>query len=221
MADRTAGTDGRRLRLWAEFAGLYLAAPLGMALVLPPSAMFPVLFGFTGLGLVLLHRTPGFAWHDLTRGWNRIDMRFVGLFASLTVAVAAAVVAITAPGNAFGLVRANPALMAAIAALYPFLSALPQEIIYRPLFFRRYGAILPRLWPAIWLNAGLFALAHLMYWSWIVAAMTFSGGLAFAWAYEAKRNFPMAVVLHATAGVIVFVMGLGVFFYSGNVRRPF
>jgi membrane protease YdiL (CAAX protease family) len=93
--------------------------------------------------------------------------------------------------------------------------------VYRPLFFRRYGAILPRLTPAIWLNAALFSLAHLMYWSWIVTAMTFSGGLAFAWAYEARRNFPMAVVLHAVAGVVVFLLGLGVFFYSGNVRRPF
>ena len=31
-----------------------------------------------------------------------------------------------------------------IAALYPLLSALPQEIVFRPLFFRHYGALLPR-----------------------------------------------------------------------------
>ncbi len=221
MAHRAARFEAGRLRLWAEFLGFFVAAPLAMALILPPSAMFPVLFGFTGLGLVLLHVTPGFAWHELTRGWSRIDWRFVGLFAAATVAVAAAVVATTAPADAFGLLRDNPAMMAAIAALYQFLSALPQEIVYRPLFFRRYGPILPRLTPAIWLNAALFSLAHLMYWSWIVTAMTFSGGLAFAWAYEARRNFPMAVVLHAVAGVIVFLLGLGVFFYSGNVRRPF
>jgi membrane protease YdiL (CAAX protease family) len=106
--------------------------------------------------------------------------------------------------------------------LYPWFSALPQEIVYRPLFFRRYAAILPAgVWPGIVLNAALFSLAHLMYWSWIVAAMTFTGGLAFAWAYRAARSFPMAVLLHAVAGWIVFGAGLGVYFYSGYVVRPF
>lgn len=222
MGERAERIVGGRPRLWAEFLGLYLAAPLGMAILLPPSALFPALFAVTATGLGLLHVTPGFSWHELTRGWDRIDWRFVGLFAAATAAVAAGVIATQAPSSAFNLLRASPVMMAVVALLYPFLSALPQEIVFRPLFFRRYGAILPRrLTPAIWLNAALFSLAHLMYWSWIVATMTFAGGLAFAWAYEARRNFPMAVALHAVAGVIVFLLGLGVFFYSGNVRRPF
>jgi membrane protease YdiL (CAAX protease family) len=60
-----------------------------------------------------------------------------------------------------------------------------------------------------------------MYWSWIVAAMTFAGGIAFAWAYARRGSFPLAVVLHAVAGQIVFLLGLGMFFYSGTVERPF
>ncbi|SIO55666.1 CAAX protease self-immunity [Rhodovulum sp. ES.010] len=210
-----------RLRLWLEFALFYLGAPLAMAVLLPPSALFPVLFGFTVLGLGLLHVTEGFHWHDLTRGAGRIAWGAVALFAAATVAVAGTVVTLTAPDQALILVREHPALLAMIALLYPPLSALPQEIVFRPLFFRRYGALLPGLWPAILLNAALFSLAHLMFWNWIVAAMTFSGGIAFAWAYEARRNFPMAVVLHSVAGWIVFAAGLGIFFYSGNIERPF
>jgi uncharacterized protein len=71
------------------------------------------------------------------------------------------------------------------------------------------------------LNAALFSFAHLMYWNWIVAAMTFAGGLAFAFSYAVRRNFPEAVIAHSVAGVILFALGLGVFFYSGNVDRPF
>jgi membrane protease YdiL (CAAX protease family) len=215
-----AGRPGR-LRLGAEFGALYVAAPLMMALAAPPTLLFPVLFAVTGIGLALLHFTPGFSWRELWRGWDRIDWRAVGLFGAATVAVGLAVMLATAPQGLFGLARQNPALMLLVALLYPVLSALPQEIVFRPLFFRRYGPILPGLRPAIWLNAALFSLAHLMYWSWIVAAMTFAGGLAFAWAYEARRNFPMAVAMHAAAGVIVFVLGLGAFFYSGNIVRPF
>ena len=67
----------------------------------------------------------------------------------------------------------------------------------------------------------LFSLAHLMYWSWVVAAFTFLGGLVFAVSYRVRRNFPEAVVVHGVAGVILFWLGLGVVFYSGNVVRPF
>ncbi len=36
-----------------------------------------------------------------------------------------------------------------------------------------------------------------------------------------RGNFPEAVLLHSLAGIIVFALGLGVYFYSGNVVRPF
>nr|WP_245972302.1 CPBP family intramembrane glutamic endopeptidase [Rhodovulum robiginosum] len=217
----TAPGERARQRLWAEFALLFVAAPLAMALALPPAALFPALFTLTALGLGLLHVTEGFHWRELGQGVRRIDWRAVLIFAAVTLAVALAVVFATAPSSAFSLVRERPVLFAMIVLLYPPLSALPQEIVFRPLFFRRYGALLPGLWPAIALNAGLFSLAHLMYWSWIVAAMTFCGGLAFGWAYEARRNFPMAVAMHSIAGWVLFAVGLGVFFYSGNVTRPF
>ncbi len=221
MSDGTMTGSAGRARLRAEFALLYVVAPVVMAILVPPSAMFTALFGVTAVGLALLHVTPGFHWLDLARGWSRISWRFVLGFAVVTVGCGYAVMALTAPGALFALARTNPGLLAMITVLYPVLSALPQEIVFRPLFFRRYGPILPAVRPAVVLNAAIFSLAHLMYWSWIVAAMTFFGGLAFAWAYEARRNFPEAVVLHAVAGVIAFALGLGVYFYSGNVVRPF
>lgn len=206
----------------AEFVAFYLGVPVAMAVLLPPSAMFPVLFAVTAVGMVLLHVTPGFTWRELVAGAGRIDWRFVTLFALATAAVGASVVALTAP-LAFGmLIRQNPGLMLMIALLYPLLSALPQEVVFRPLFFRRYFVLLPAGPTAqIVLNASVFSFAHLMYWSWIVAAMTFSGGLVFAWVCAKRGNFPEAVVLHSVAGVIVFALGLGVYFYSGNAVRPF
>ncbi len=206
----------------AEFLLFYLAAPVAVAVLLPPGAMFPVLFAVTGVGLVLLHLTPGFSWSELLAGSGRIDWRFVLVFTLVTLGVCSAVMLAFAPG-AFGfLIRQNPQLMLTIALAYPLASALPQEVVFRPLFFRRYGALLPRrVSQQVVLNSGVFALAHLMYWSWVVAAMTFAGGMAFAFAYRVRGNFPEAVVLHSLGGVIVFAVGLGVYFYSGNVQRPF
>jgi uncharacterized protein len=115
----------------------------------------------------------------------------------------------------------NPGYLAVILIFYPIVSALPQELVFRVLWFRRYSAILPGGWPGIVLNAAVFSLAHLMYWSGIVAAMTFAGGLAFAWAYRQRGSFLMAVAMHALAGQIVFALGLGMFLYSAAVVRPF
>lgn len=207
-----------RGRLWAEFLALFIGVPVAIAAILPASSMFPALFAATALGVVLLHRTPGFAWREL-RG--AVDGRVVAGFALVTLATALAVSWVTTGGRPLAFAAANPGLMVAILIFYPALSALPQELVFRPLFFRRYGPILPEGTAGLVLNAAVFSFAHLMYWSWIVTAMTFAGGLAFAWAYRVRGSFPLAVVLHGVAGPILFLLGLGMFFYSGNVERPF
>ena len=209
-----------RATLWVEFIGLFGIVPVAVALLLPPQAMLPVLFVFTALGAWLLQRTPGFAWSDLRRGWHQVRPWPVLALAAVTLTVSLGVLHITAPGAAFGLLRHRPLMLAAILFIYPLLSALPQEVIFRPLFFRRYGRILPG-GAALCMNAAVFSLAHLMYWSVIVAAMTFFGGLAFGWAYVRRDSFPLAVVLHSVAGCVLFTAGLGIYFYSGNVQRPF
>ncbi|WP_245815195.1 CPBP family intramembrane glutamic endopeptidase [Shimia gijangensis] len=183
--------------------------------------MFSALFALTAIGLILLHATDGFHWRDLRYGWRKINWWMVLKFTAMMLALCLVVILIFAPDQMFNILKRDPRLMLMIFTLYPLVSALPQEIVFRPLFFRRYGEILPSGQAALVLNAAIFSMAHLMYWSWIVAAMTFAGGLVFAWAYEKQQNFPLAVVLHGIAGNLIFLAGLGIYFYSGNVTRPF
>ncbi len=208
-------------RLWTEFLLFFVIAPVAIAALLPATVMFSALFALTALGLVLLHATDGFHWRELRQGIDAIDWRLMAGFTVSVFLTCLAVIYAFEPDAAFNIVQRDPRLLLMILIFYPVLSALPQEIVFRPLFFRRYGAILPEGRAVILLNAGIFALAHLMYWNWVVAAMTFSGGLVFAWAYEIRRSFPLAVLLHAVAGNLVFLTGLGIYFYSGNVVRPF
>lgn len=212
----------RRARLWAEFVLLFIVGPIVAAVFLPPTAIFPMLFALTAVGIVLLVFTKDFQWSELWEGWRFIDPILVAGFAIATASTAYFVLRLTEPDALFALVKTQPALLLAIVLAYPLVSALPQELVYRPLFFRRYGRILPDNMPVqIVLNAGLFSLAHMMYWSPTVLAMTFVGGLIFAFAYETRGNFPEALVLHSLSGIIVFTIGLGTVFYSGNVIRPF
>lgn len=212
----------RRARLWVELLAFYAGAPVAMALAMPTDLLFPVVLALTAVGLALLRRTPGFAWRELTRGWSRIGWGRVAAMAAVTAAMGLALVLALRPWALFEPGRSMPLLLLAILALYPWLSALPQEILFRPLFFRRYGTLLPRDPRAqVALNAAAFSLAHLLYWSWVVALLTFAGGLAFAHAYRVRRSFPEAVALHAAAGCALFAVGLGAWFYAGNATRPF
>lgn len=218
MAANAPDTVRPPLWLWLEFAALYVGAPLAIALFMPGDLLFPALAVFSVAGLLLLWRTGGFGWRTLVRGWRRISAIEVLALAAATLLAGMAILYVTHPERLFGMLRSG--MLPVIWVFYPILSALPQELIFRPLFFHRYGALLPSGQGAIAVNAAVFSFAHLMYWSPVVAAMTFVGGWIFARAYL-RRGFPAAWLLHAVAGNILFTVGMGVYFYSGNVVRPF
>jgi membrane protease YdiL (CAAX protease family) len=204
--------EGRKV----EFGALYVGAPLAMALAMPPDWLWPVFWTVTLAALALLALTPGFDWRELVRGgvaWGE-----VALVAAATAAAAGVLVWLLLPGQAFMLPRRAPGLWVAILLLYPLLSALPQELVFRALFFRRYGGLFAGREVAVAVNALGFGLAHLMFWNWVAAALTVAGGAIFARGYL-RRGFLQAVVLHAVAGGIIFTSGLGVFFYHGAVGR--
>ncbi|MDS9466152.1 CPBP family intramembrane glutamate endopeptidase [Paracoccus sp. MBLB3053] len=210
----------RRRRLLIEFVALYFGAPLLIALFMPGHRLFEALAVLSLVGLVLLWRTGGFNFVTLVRGWSRLPWREIGGIAVITLLIGLLVLGSTNPNALFHTLRTRPGFLPVIWVFYPFLSALPQELIFRPLFFHRYASLLPIGRSAITLNAVVFSFAHLMYWSWIVAILTFVGGWFFARAYL-RHGFPAAWVLHAVAGNVLFAVGMGAYFYSGNVVRPF
>ncbi len=200
-------------RLGFELVLLFVGVPLLLALLLPPRALYPVLICATGLGIILLHRTRGFRWASL-RGpifWPPVIWLSV-----ITCAIASGLTLWLLPDRFLGMVRQAPMTMLLIAFFYPVVLVIPQELVFRPLFFIRYGGLFASRTTAIFANACLFSLAHLMYWHWVVLGLAFCGSLIFSWAYVMRHSFPLAVVLHSVAGIIIFASGLGWLFYSGG-----
>ena len=206
--------------LWAEFAALYIGAPLGIALFMPGNLLFPALAVFSLAGMALLWRTGGFDWRSLVRGWRLVPVWQVVLFGLIVGLAGWAIVQITRPEYVRPLTPERLRFLGVIWLLYPILSALPQELIFRPLFFHRFGSLFPDRGTAVMVNAFVFSFAHLMYWSVIVAVLTLIGGWIFARAYLV-RGFPSALILHAIAGNVLFTVGMGAYFWSGAVVRPF
>lgn len=221
MSRTTPSQNPSPARLRLEFGLMFVAAPVLIALFFPPQSMFPALFAFTGAGLALLCATPGFRWRELGNGWRGWPWREAALFAAVSAAGAWLLVKMLQPDAAFDLLQGNPLLLAAVWLGYPVASALPQELLFRVLFFRRYDAILPDGVQAALINAAVFSLAHLMYWSVVVSLLTFGGSLIFTYAYLRRGSFLYAVLLHALAGNILFTAGMGAYFFSGAVVRPF
>jgi membrane protease YdiL (CAAX protease family) len=209
----------RAARLWVEFATLFIALPLIMAFFIPPDAFFTMLVLIAATGLMLLAITPGWRWRRLleARPW-----RDLGLFVGFALVMGASVFALAwwlVPSRFMDLPLYRTELWLMIMMFYPFFSALPQELLYRALFFERYGALFGRtmIWPAIILNAACFSLAHLFFWNWPAVLLTFVGGVFFAYAYVRLRSFPLAFLLHAVAGQAIFTSGLGRYFYHGAI----
>ncbi len=215
-------TVASRATLWVEFTAFFILGPIAIAVFMPPNLLFPMLFAVMVLGLGLLHFTPGFQWRLLRSSWGGVDWRLVGVMGLLTAMTSYGVMTLYAPADLFGLFDRMPWYFFLILIPgYTLLSALPQEIVFRVLYFRRYRVILPKGNAALALNGLIFSLAHLMYWSLLVCILTFFAGIAFAWAYKVKHSLGLAVAMHAIAGCVLFLFGMGAFFYSGNVVRPF
>lgn len=207
----------RTTRLWVEFAALYFALPLAFALLVPTGHFWSALAVMLAVATLLLALTPGYRWRSLWRGGTRGLLLPAAGFAVLLAPAAVALPLLLRPETLFWLPLRQPMLWLAIMVLYPLLSAFPQELAFRALFFERYGCLLPNRTKALLTNGFVFGLAHLFLWNLPAILFSALGGVVFAWAYRERGSFLLAWLLHSLAGAALFTTGAGVFFYHGAV----
>ena len=206
-----------RARLWVEFVLLFVGVPIAMKATFGLYPLFPVIIGFAVLACFLLAITPGWTFRKLLKGPVFGEWRIILAFFAATLATATAFVFALVPENFLSFPRYRPEFWIVVMIAYPLVSAFPQEIIYRSLFFERYGALFPNATTAILANGAAFGFGHLFYDNWVTIGMTACGGAIMGWAYLRHRSLGLAWVLHALAGQIIFTVGLGVYFYHGAV----
>lgn len=207
-----------RARRLVEFVLLFVAAPIAHVAFYHRLGTFLPLAAMVAAGVALLAVTPGFRWREL------VDLRSlkghgptVLLFALVAAAAVFGAVLWLIPHRLFGLPRYAPETWVMVMLLYPPISVLGQELLYRPLLFRRYGDLFPTPWTLVLASAATYALAHAFYQNWVALAFSFAGGLIFAEAYRRTGSFPLVFVLHTIAGQLVFTSGLGIYFYHGAI----
>lgn len=112
--------------------------------------------------------------------------------------------------------RNRPETYLRIMLLYPLMSVIAQELVYRTFYFHRYGMLFGRAWwLAIILNGILFGFGHIVVGTPLAIYGTMVTGVLFAWRYAMTRSFWAVFLEHTLWGGLVFTVGLGRFFFTG------
>lgn len=209
----------RNIQYKIEFFSIFIVAPILIAVFIPIKTVFIFLFSLTAISIGLLHITKDFSWKNDLINTNFNGNSILGIL-SVTAFFSVTFLYYTDEDKLMFLVKDNPLTLILICLFYPILSAIPQELIYRVLFFKRYKYCLPEnKHVLIIFNAAIFSLAHLLYWSWLVLGITFVGGLIFAYSYQ-RSSFSEAAILHSVSGIVVIITGMSHYFYAGNINKP-
>ena len=209
----------RRVRLVFEIALFFVGAPLLVSYALHKLrlplfyALPPILFGF----FIYLLWDPTFLLRrELARGFSLGSLAAIlGTFLVLGGAITYAAY-ILLPYSFMSFPRRAPKIWLTIMVLYPIMSVLAQEFVYRTFFFHRYGPLFgDRRWAAIITNAALFGFGHIIFENWIAVVGTFFAGLLFAYRYYVTRSLWAVWLEHSLYGCLVFTVGLGRYFFTG------
>lgn len=103
-----------------------------------------------------------------------------------------------------------------VMILYPLLSVVPQEMIYKSLFFGRYARLFGNgHWVPLIVSGIAFGYMHVMLGNVVAVAGTIIAGLLISHSYLQSRSLALASFEHALYGCWVYTIGLGIYFYTG------
>lgn len=213
--------------LAVEFILLFVLLPLGYRFSPVRLSPLPWLWVAALYCYLVLRHSADF---PMTRLWNAAAgtgrlSSVLTIFAVVTVVFALGVRWL-APQLLFGMVRARPGLWALVMVLYPVLSVYPQSIVYRAFLMHRYAGLVAGLQLGdaarnallILASAAAFAFVHIIFRNPLAVALTFAGGLLFAWRYQTSGSLAISALEHALYGCMLFTLGLGQYFYHGRIR---
>ena len=171
--------------------------------------VFLPLFLVFFLSIYLLKKTPSFSFNSLKK---KIDWNFFFLTSAFFVISGFFYTIILDSNLLFNLPKNYFFLWVAIILFYPIFSVIPQEIIFRVLFFERYSCLFKNQFLYLILNSIIFAYIHLVFQNFHAFFITLITSPIFAYAYI-NKSFKTCFLTHTIGGQLVFTYGLGNFFY--------
>ena len=112
----------------------------------------------------------------------------------------------------FNVILNKPLLWLGFSLVYILVSVIPQELIYREFFIKRYSKLFPNKTVLLIVNALLFSFAHIWFKSWIVLGFTFVGGFMFFLTYQKSKSLFVVILEHSIYGIWLYSVGYGELF---------
>ncbi len=208
-------------RVWrlVEMAILFGATPFAVDHVVHQRGIpiFVALVPVLALILLLLGIDRSFSLgRELSRGFSLAQLASIIAVFVVCGGAVAWYVAHYHPAWFLEFPRNRPETYRRIMLLYPLMSVIAQELVYRTFFFHRYGLLFGRAWwLAILLNGLAFGFGHIVIGTPLAIYGTAATGLLFATRYAMTRSFWAVFIEHTLWGALVFTVGLGQFFFTG------
>lgn len=201
-----------------ELLGLFVLVPLLLRWHVVAVPRLLVLALVTAGCVAVLWKDPTFdrrllvSIRGLRASLGTIALR--GVLATATLLGLTLVLESTAEGA--GALPADRATWLAGLALYPFLSAWPQELLYRVFFFHRYAKLLGSERALLGTNALAFGALHLVYPNLVAPLLSIPAGFFLALTYRRTKSMGPVWLEHTVYGFLLFSLGLGAFFFDGR-----
>lgn len=123
------------------------------------------------------------------------------------------------PERVFFLVKERPQIIPFLLLMYPLLSALPQEFIFCSFFFERYKSFFKTQTVMVIASAVVFAYAHVLFINIVAPSLSLIAGVIFAMTYAKTKSLALVTIEHGLYGNVLFLVGLGWYFYGGAVAQ--
>ena len=89
---------------------------------------------------------------------------------------------------------------------YLFLSVVPQELIFRFLFFHRYTYYFNK-YEFLFLNSLVFCFCHIIYFDIFILLFSFFGNLLFTFNYMKNKSLLLVIIEHFLIGQTLIILG--------------
>jgi membrane protease YdiL (CAAX protease family) len=205
-----------------EFCFLFIGVPLLIRFrILPNLPIAYLLIAALAAFLVLRYGTSFGSTRCTSAANLRLDLFPLLLRDAVLLTLLGLAVRFRAPHLLFSFVKRAPRLWALVMLFYPLLSVYPQELLYRAFFFHRYEALFGSGWTMLFASALAFGFVHIIFGNALALALSFIGGLLFAYTYLHSGSLLLTCLDHAIFGNFLFTIGLGQFFYHGPPAPTF
>jgi hypothetical protein len=210
------------IHLKLQYALIFVAFPAFLWLAKPRGWIYSVLWLMSAWTVAVMRRKFNYSF---TTDWNApaVTLPVVRAIALRFLPWAAALLIFTwfylPQAQFFSLPLERPLTWVMVMIWYPVLSVIPQELIFRSFFFRQYECWFARPQVGLFLNAFAFGWLHIFLQQWVPVVFCFIGSYLFADTYRKTKSLAAVCFEHALYGCFVFTIGLGYYFYHGNIAR--